>query len=398
LGEKWRLLRKGFAESNSPSGLEPAVLDLGLRLTGSSYLNSLSTHLSTLYARSIGMTLRALRLFAIACVIAIAPTAALPQSMEGVPERGSSSGSGAQSHAVQSRTRLITLGTAGGPLPRADRAQSSNVLIVNGTPYLIDAGDGVTRRLVQAGIDFRKVDHIFITHNHNDHMAGLATLLDSEWQFMRRSPINVYGPLGTEAVVKGAIQYMAIDADIRSIEGKTAPLSEVFVGHDLKPGLIYQDANVKVTAVENTHYHFPRNSSPYGKHGSYSYRFETPDGVFVFSGDTGPSQALTNLAKGADVLVSEVIVVEDFKQTLIKNGTWQVRTPSEQQATLRHLTEDLLTPEEVGKMATNAGVKTVILTHLHPTINDKDDYSRYAALVNKYYKGRVLVAKDLMQF
>jgi ribonuclease BN (tRNA processing enzyme) len=340
-----------------------------------------------------------LRLFAVAAVMAFAPTTASSQSGTDLHGRASSSTPDARSSAARSRTRLITLGTAGGPLPRADRAQSSNVLIVNGTPYLIDAGDGVTRRLIQAGIDFRKIDHIFITHNHNDHMAGLATLLDSEWIYSHRAPIHVYGPPGTEAVVKGAIQYFSSDAEIRSIEGKnSAPLSEVFVGHDLEPGLIYRDANIKVIAVENTHYHFPPNSAPYGKHRSYSYRFETPDRVVVFSGDTGASQALAGLAKGADVLVSEVIVVEDYKQLMIKNGSWQARTQSEQQAYLRHVTEDHMTPEDVGRLAAKAGVKTVILTHLVPTVDDRDDYGRYAAKVNQYFTGRVLVAKDLMQF
>ncbi len=74
-----------------------------------------------------------------------------------------------------SATQIITLGTRGGPLPSKDRAQSSNLLVVNGTLYLIDAGDGVTRRIVQAGHDFRKVGKIFITHPHSDHTAGLAT-------------------------------------------------------------------------------------------------------------------------------------------------------------------------------------------------------------------------------
>ena len=71
-------------------------------------------------------------------------------------------------------TRLITLGTAGGPLPQKKRAQSSNLLIVRGHLYLIDAGDDVTRRIVQAGADFLKVDKIFITHAHSDHTMGLG--------------------------------------------------------------------------------------------------------------------------------------------------------------------------------------------------------------------------------
>src|SRR3984893_15316964 len=96
-------------------------------------------------------------------------------------------------------TTLITLGTRGGPLPSKDRAQSSNLLVVNRTLYLIDAGDGVARRIVQAGYDFRKVGKIFITHPHSDHTNGLATLLASEWEFQRRDPIDVYGG-GAEAL------------------------------------------------------------------------------------------------------------------------------------------------------------------------------------------------------
>ena len=108
--------------------------------------------------------------------------------------------------AQNNETKLITLGTAGGPLPRSDRAQSSNVLVVNEQPYLIDMGDGVSRRLAETGISFMKVNQIFITHQHSDHMAGLATFLDTAWQFAKRTAIDVYGPVGTQAVVKGAIQ------------------------------------------------------------------------------------------------------------------------------------------------------------------------------------------------
>jgi ribonuclease BN (tRNA processing enzyme) len=103
-------------------------------------------------------------------------------------------------------TRLVTLGTAGGPLPTQNRTQSSNLLTVNGTHYVIDAGDNVTRRIVQAGADFRQIGKIFITHCHSDHTMGLATLLVSEWEFQRQEPIDIYGPPGVEALVKGAIQ------------------------------------------------------------------------------------------------------------------------------------------------------------------------------------------------
>jgi ribonuclease BN (tRNA processing enzyme) len=294
-------------------------------------------------------------------------------------------------------TQLITLGTRGGPLPTKDRAQSSNLLVVNGTLYLIDAGDGVTRRIVQAGHDFRKVGKIFITHPHSDHTAGLATLLVSAWEYQRREPIDIYGG-GVEALVKGAIAYLTPNAEIRWAEGKKAPMADLFHGHDVAPGLVYQDANVKVTAAENTHFNFPQGSPPFGKYKSYSYRFETPGRVVVFTGDTGPSDALVELARGADMLVTEVTSTDDIIEVFKRTGAWQAKTPDEQAGWIRHMHEEHVTPEDVGKMAAKAGVKSVVLTHLGPTVDPEDDYKRYADGVKKVYSGPVAIAKDLMRF
>jgi ribonuclease BN (tRNA processing enzyme) len=119
----------------------------------------------------------------------------------------------AQNAPAKAGTTLITLGTGGGPLPRPDRAQSSNLLIVNGTLYLIDAGGGVTGRIVQSGNNFRKVSKIFITHVHSDHTACLATLLVSQWE-QQAEPADIYGG-GVEALVKGAIDYLTPNAEIR---------------------------------------------------------------------------------------------------------------------------------------------------------------------------------------
>lgn len=300
--------------------------------------------------------------------------------------------------AAPKATQLITLGTRGGPIPTRHRAQSANLLVVNGTYYLIDAGDGVLRRLTQAGVPFGKIGKVFITHDHDDHTAGLATLMSVAWDFQRHDPIDVYGPPGTAALVSGARQYFTVNAEIRWVEGRRTPLADVFVGHDAQPGMVYQDANVKVTAVENTHFHIPEGTPYYGKYKSYSYRIETSDRVFVFTGDTGPSEAVAQLAKNADVLISEIGSAEAIQQTLTKSGVWQTMTAEQQAAFVRHLEEEHLVPEAVGKLAAGANVKTVVLTHLPPTPDENDDYARFVPEVGKYFSGRVVVAKDLMAF
>src|SRR5215510_11443403 len=231
-------------------------------------------------------------------------------------------------------TRLITLGTASGPIPRAGRAQSSNLLTVNGVHYVIDAGDGIARRLVKASIDVRDIGIIFITHHHDDHTAGLGTLMSSAWDQNRTKAINVYGPPPTEALVKAAVQYFNISAQIRIADGGVSiPLEQVFLGHDVGTGMIYQDANIKVTSVENTHYHF-HSGRNVGKHKSYAYRFDTPGRVIVFTGDTGPSDAVTELAKDADLLVTQTSSFKDRMQMMIDNGRWQQMTPTEQERLL----------------------------------------------------------------
>ncbi len=293
-------------------------------------------------------------------------------------------------------TRLITLGTTAGPPPRAHRAQSSNLLIVNGALYVVDAGDGVARRLAKAGINVRDVGTVFLTHHHDDHTAGLGTLMSVAWDNQRTQPINVYGPPRTEDLVKAAVQYFTISAEIRIADGgRTVPIAQVFFGHDVRPGMVYQDAKVKVTAAENTHFEFHSGAAA-GKHKSYSYRFETPDRVIVFTGDTGPNDALANLAKGADLLVSETNSVEERMQSLMTSGQWQAMTPDEQAGIKRQMTQGHLSPEIIGQMAARADVKTVVLTHL--TAKADNDYTPWVNEVKKYFRGQVLVAKDLMEF
>ena len=318
------------------------------------------------------------------------PLLALPQATKAQLSSGSDSKKG---------TRVVTLGTRSGPTPDVERAQSSNVLVTNGAAYIIDAGDGVSRRLIRLGINFRDIRGIFITHAHSDHTGGLGSLMT--WLDDRGDPariVNVDGPPGTAMAVEALIQFLNVNAELRMSDGaRRPPPAKRFSVKNLGEGLVFQDSNIKVTAAENTHFHFEPGSPGYGKYKSFAYRFDTSDRTVVFTGDTGPSDKVVELARGVDLLVSEATnPIDEFVEGETKAGRWQLQSPEQQQGSIRHHIEDHLLPEDLGKMAARANVKAVVMTHLQPSPNN--DYSRYIADVRKHFSGQIFVARDLMEF
>jgi ribonuclease BN (tRNA processing enzyme) len=294
--------------------------------------------------------------------------------------------------------RLITLGTTAGPLPRPDRAQFSNLLIVDDVPYLVDAGENVTRRIVQSKTDFTKVGKIFITHPHNDHTGGIANLLSVAWQYARKEPIEIMGPPGTEETVQGALAFNKVDEEIRLSENRDQPLSGIVKAKNVGVGAVYQDANMKVTTQENSHFQFEPGSPAFGKYKSYSYRFETKHGVVVFTGDTGPSGKLADFAKGADILVSEALAIDEIRSRMQRAGQWQKLSETERAGWEMHMSQEHITPEQAGQLAADAGVKTLVLSHLSASGIDNDDYARFVERAATKFKGRIVAAKDLMEF
>lgn len=311
---------------------------------------------------------------------------------------------GAHGGRTESGTRLILLGTAGGPSMRKDRSQPSSLLVVNGRLYLIDAGAGVVHQLVAAGFEPAELHTIFLTHLHMDHTEGLASLMaftwSGTWGVKGRTAIGIYGPPGTQLLTHYANQYNSISEAIFKPEVPTpVPMSKLFHAHDLHlsgPTLVYHDADVRVFAVPNTHYitmKLPRRS--YGIDQSYAYRFETPHRTIVFTGDTGWSNAVVRLARGADILVSEVLLTKRVVAAIKRRPT---NDPAAKRALIAHMEREHLSPEEVGRMASLAHVKMVVLTHLVPGADGETDITPYVTGVRRYYSGPVIVGRDLDQF
>lgn len=295
------------------------------------------------------------------------------------------------------RAEILFLGTTGGPILRADRSEPATLLIVDGRAYLIDCGIGTMRRMLQAGIASQNIKAIFLTHLHADHDLGLADVMGND--LLAASPgqtIDIYGPPQTKELVDAAFHYITLGFAPFAAEGlgngaSTSP----FVAHEIQhEGLVYQDDKIRVTAVENTHYALM--PAPYRQQmKSYSYRIETPHSVVVFTGDTGPSDAVTRLASGADVLVSEVQDLDAITKVfnhLAEQNHWP---PERTAALIQHMRQEHVDEEEVGSMATKAQVKSVLLYHYCPPPANP---AAYVAAVKNNFAGPVFASADLDRY
>ena len=302
------------------------------------------------------------------------------------------------------RTEVLFLGTAGGPPLRVDRSEPATLLIVDGRPYLIDCGIGTMRRMLRAGVESEQVRTIFFTHLHADHDLGLADVMAND--FFRQSvarraqPINIYGPPQTKELVDAAFHFITVG--FRPFENLPPPANgsyrSPFVTHEFdRGGVVFQDDRIRVTAAENSHYVLmpPQRR---GQFKSFSYRIETPHGVIVFTGDTGPSEAVERLARGADVLVAEANNgdpqdVAKVTAAMAARNHWSSK---QAQAFRAHFEMEHLDTHEVGRLAAKAGVKAVLLYHYVP--ESKTDQAAYVTGVRTSFSGPVFAPDDLDRY
>ena len=283
--------------------------------------------------------------------------------------------------AQQAKTRLILLGTAGGPRPRQAPSAPSQVILANGVPYLIDCGDGVARQLVAAGVPVSELRHIFITHQHSDHNADYGNVMLLSWVIGLRQPIDTWGPPPIEKMTRLFLELNEFDINTRIADEGRPPLAPLLRPHEITTaGLVMQDANVRVTAALVPHVPIEH---------AFAYRFDTADRSIVISGDTARSDALIKLAQGADVLVHEVLWVPavDGIVKLIPNA-----------ATLKkHIIDSHTSVEDAGRVAQAAGVKTLVLSHFVPAGDPAITDQMWLDAARTHFRGNVVVGKDLME-
>lgn len=279
-------------------------------------------------------------------------------------------------------TKIVLLGTAGGPAAHRNRAQPANAVVVGDDIYIVDAGDGIVRQMALGGYVLRNIRGVFITHHHSDHVAGYGPLLLRAWTRGRRDTITTWGPAPLEQMTADYLRHMSWDIDNRRATLGSPPIEPVIDANDLvDPGVIYEDENVKVTAFRVEH----GAGTP-----AWGYRFDTADLSVVFSGDTRPTDAVIEAARGVDFLVHEVISLDAVEAMLAPMR-------GDKTAARRHLIENHTTTAQVGEIATKAGVRTLVLTHFGGSdYADFDQPEIWEAKVRETWSGELIVGSDLM--
>lgn len=291
-------------------------------------------------------------------------------------------------------TTFITLGTSGGPMPNPLRAQPAHLLCHADGHVLLDCGEGAIDQIGRAGIDFREVHDVVLTHHHFDHIGSLFACLGRNMMLQRQQPLNIFGPAGTELIVERLCAACDVPQEIGfGVPGQVLPHPRDFVTvTEIAPGDAVRFGAVRMTCCENTHY---RTEDKLGQDGylSLSLRFDAPDRSICLSGDTGPCGAVEEFAKGVDLFIGELM---DFDLVMRRLRATSPDVPKERLETmLNHLAPHHLTPEQLGEMAARAGAKHLVAVHLPKGVCTPDNAETYAARVRAVFAGKVSIGADL---
>jgi ribonuclease BN (tRNA processing enzyme) len=305
-------------------------------------------------------------------VVFFSPVAVFPQ-----PEKPSST----------QITRIVLLGT-GTPSPDPERSGPATAIVVNGTPYLIDFGPGIVRRIAAAsqngitGLGVVNVRVVFLTHLHSDHTAGYADLILTPWSVGRSQHLEVYGPKGLRHMTDHILEAYREDIAIRRKDKQVLGVPEQADGYkvrayEITPGIVYKDRNVTVKAFRVNHGDVSQ---------AFGYRIETPDRAIVISGDAAPSQSVIDSCNGCDVLIHEAYSMM----------TYNAVSPRYQEYRRKHHTSS----REVAEIATKARPNLLILYHRANPGGVGRPNPEQALLdeVRQLYGGKVVTGHDLDVF
>jgi len=277
--------------------------------------------------------------------------------------------------------QIILLGTKGGPAVRQNGAMpTASGLQMHGQTMVVDCGIGLTRTMVDAGVKLLDVDTVFITHLHSDHLLELGPLIYTIWTTGLTRKLSIYGPIGIKEYWSGFMQSMDFDHGIRIDDDGRKPLTEMIDVHVFGEGLVAKFDNIEVSALRVDH-------PPVTE--CYALRFDGGDCSVVFSADTCYYPPLADFSKHADFLVHEAMLEEGIQSILD-------RTPGASSLE-QHLRASHTMAPDVGRIATEAEVGTLVLNHLIPADDPAFNDDNWHAAISRHWDGPTIVGKDGMK-
>ena len=277
---------------------------------------------------------------------------------------------------------VALLGTKGGPAIRPGSSMpTSNLICLNGLQIVLDCGLGVTKGLVDQGIQLEELSLIFISHLHSDHYLELGPLIYTAWTAGLKTPINIYGPDNLEMYWSNFLVSMKPDIDLR-IENEGRPdLQDLITFHVVEEGIVLEQDGVAVTALRTEH---PPLIN------CFAYSFKTKNTKIVFSGDTAPMRTLVDFARGADLLVHEAMLKPALPALMARvgNGSDKLMT---------HFLCSHTFALDAAKTAQSAGVKRLALSHLIPSDDPEYGEQDWKDAVAHYWDGPLSVGQDGMR-
>lgn len=292
----------------------------------------------------------------------------------------------------------VALCGTGSPLPNPVRAGPCNVVIAGKHIFVVDIGEGGGRNINMMGIPLGKIEGVFLTHFHSDHIDGMGPLMLGRWTSgTNASPLPVHGATGVDQVVAGFNAAYKIDNGYRTGHhgpaiappGGAGATAVPFALPEAGKGdivVVLERDGLKVTAIRVDH-------GPVKP--AVGYRFDYQGRSIVISGDTSKSASLIAASKGADLLVHEALQPE-----LVKMMT--AGLDAKGMKNMAQITRDILnyhtTPEEAAEVAQSAGVKQLVLSHIVPAIPSKFFYPAFLGDAPKRFKGPLMMGEDGMMF
>lgn len=274
--------------------------------------------------------------------------------------------------------RLVTLGSKGGPAIRPHGpSPTSSLLELGGRTIVVDCGLGVTRGLTDAGITLKTLDLVFITHLHSDHVLELGPLIHTAWTAGLATPVRVFGPAGIGDYWDGFLRSMTFDIDIRIVDEGRPDLRGLVEISEFSEGTVLMEGGLRVAALRVDH---PPVTD------CFALRFEHGGGSIVFSADTAYFPPLADFARGADILVHEAMLEAGVDRLVARTGNG---------ARLReHLLASHSLAQQAGCIATQAGVRRLVLHHLIPADDPGIGEADWVEAVRESWAGALTIARD----